>query len=396
MGNKIQLTAGRVNLLLLPLLAFSLPVSTSALSILAVLIFFFWLIEGNYKGKLAEIFCNEVTVAVLVYLGLHVIGMLWSEDRITGIGMLTKQWKLALLPVFLTIIQPAHRRRYIYFFLAGLTIMMAVTYLAWFDIVHFGGVTPDHPTRRLFHVVYNPMLAFGFYLVMHEILWGKQTAFWRACLMILAPAIALNMFITEGRTGQIAFFALLAVLLLQYFRKNIAWGIVLAIFLLPTIFMAGYKLSPTFHKRVNMGWEEVAQFNNNPNTSVGLRIHFWKISWEIIKQNPLIGVGTCDFQSAYAEMNSMLSPRLVATDNPHNQYFLVLCQFGILGFVALLMIFVMQIRQAFTVDDGFKRIRLAFPLFFLLIMLSESYLIVNETGFLFSLFSAVLYKKNRT
>ena len=49
------------------------------------------------------------------------------------------------------------------------------------------------------------------------------------------------------------------------------------------------------------------------------------------------------------------------------------------GFDYVLMIFFMQIRQAFTVDDDFKRLRLAFPLFFLLIMLSESYLIVNET-----------------
>ena len=78
--------------------------------------------------------------------------------------MLEKQWKLALLPVFLTVAQPSHRRRYIYFFLAGLVAVMLTTYLAWFDLFHYGGVTPDHPTRRVFHVVYNPLLALGFYL----------------------------------------------------------------------------------------------------------------------------------------------------------------------------------------------------------------------------------------
>jgi O-antigen ligase len=395
MNHSIAQTASRINAWLLPLLAFSLPVSTSAVTVLALLIVFFWLVEGDFKRKSGEMFTNPVSVAVLVYLGLYVVGLLWSEDRNISMEMFGKQWKILMMPIFLTALPIAHRRRVIYFFLAGLVVMMAATYLAWFDLLHYSGVTPDHPTRRLFHVVYNPMLAFGFYLVMHDLLWGKLTAGWRAGLMILAPAMAFNMFITEGRAGQVAFFVLVAVLLLQYFRKNIARGIVLAVLLLPLLFTAGYQLSPTFHKRVATGWDEVAQFNNNPNTSIGLRLHFWKISWEIIKQHPLLGVGTCDFQSAYAEMNRALSPRLVATDNPHNQYFLVLCQLGILGFAALLGIFVMQLRQAFIVDDPFKRMRLAFPVFFLLIMLSESYLIVYETAFLFSLFSAVLYKREQ-
>lgn len=394
MNRSLSQTANRINAWLLPLLAFSLPVSTSAVSVLASLIVFFWLLEGDFKRKWGEIIGNKVSLAVLIYLGLYMVGLLWSEDRGTSMEMFGKQWKILMMPIFLTAMPVADepRRRVINFFLAGLLVMMVATYLAWFGIVHYGGVTPDHPTRNLFHVVYNPLLAFGFYLVMHDLLWGKRTAFWQAWLMFLAPAMALNMFITEGRAGQAAFFLLLAILLLQYFKKNITWGITFAVILLPLLFTAGYKLSPTFHKRVAMGWEEVAQSNTNPNTSVGLRIHFWKISWEIIKQNPWVGVGTCDFKSAYAEMNRILSPQLVATDNPHNQYFLVLCQLGLLGFVSLLGIFLMEIRQAFTGEHAWKNIRLAFPLFFLLIMLSESYLIVYETGFLFSLISAVLYK----
>ena len=104
MEKKIQLAAGRVNSLLLPLFTFSLAVSTSALSVLAILIVLFWVIEGGYKGKLLEIFRNKVTVAVLIYLGLYVVGMLWTGDRTAGFAMLEKQWKLALLPFFLTVV----------------------------------------------------------------------------------------------------------------------------------------------------------------------------------------------------------------------------------------------------------------------------------------------------
>lgn len=378
---------------MLPLLAFSLPVSTSGASAFALLVAFFWLVEGDFRRKWSELAANRVALAVLLYLTLHLIGLLWSEDWGDGMNLFRKQWKLLLMPVFLTAITGEHRRRVIYAFLAGLTVMMLATYLAWFDLLHYGGVTPEHPTRRLYHVVYNPMLAFGLYLVIHELIWGGHTAVQRKGLGSLALLMAFNMFITEGRAGQAAFFVLLAVLLLQYFRKRIVWGLLLAVILPPLLFATGYTLSPTFHNRIHTAWEEVAQFNYNPKTSIGFRIHFLKISWEVFRQNPLIGVGTSDFKSAYEEMNSMISPRMVATDNPHNQYFLVMCQLGVLGLAALLGMFAMQMRSAFAGEDPYRRVRLAFPLFFLLIMLSESYLIVSETGFLFSVFSAVLYKE---
>lgn len=392
MQTSVQQTAQRINSWLLPLLALSLTVSTSALSVLAILIIVCWVIEGNYRNKLSEICSNEVSIAVLLYLGLHVAGLLWSEDKAGGFSMLEKQWKLMLMPVFLTIVQPSHRKRYVLFFLAGLVAVMLTTYLAWLDLYHFGGVTPEHPTRRLFHVVYNPLLALGFYLIMHEVLWGGLTAGWRSCAIFIALAMALNMFITEGRAGQLVFFVMLVLLLLQYYRKNVLKGIVIAGVMLPLIFLAGYNLSPTFHKRVNMVREEVSMFSENPNTSIGLRLLFWKNSGEIIKKNPLMGVGTGDFAKEYGVINSVSSPNMVATDNPHNQYIFVLCQFGLLGLVSLLSIFYAQVRQVFTVDDGFRKIRLALPVFFLIIMLSESYLVVYETGFAFSLFSAVFYK----
>ncbi len=392
MQTSVQQTAQRINSWLLPLLALSLTVSTSALSVLAILIFIVWIFEGNYRDKISEIFSNSVSIAVIFYLALHVVGLLWSEDKSGGFSMLEKQWKLMLMPVFLTIVQPEHRRRYVCFFLAGLIGVMLATYLSWFDLFHYGGASPEHPTRRLFHIVYNPLLALGFYLVAHEALWGRLTPGKRSCVIIIALAMALNMFITEGRAGQVAFFAMLGLLFLQYFRKNIFKGLIIAGVVLPLIFVAGYKLSPTFHKRVNMVGEEVSSFTDNPNTSIGLRLLFWKNSLEIIKNNPVFGVGTGDFGREYAKINSISSPGMVATDNPHNQYVLVLCQFGLLGLVSLLAIFYEQLRQAFAVDDEFRRIRFAFPIFFLVIMLSESYLIVYETGFAFSLFSAVFYR----
>jgi O-antigen ligase len=393
---QMQQLAGRVNPWLVALLALSLPLSTSAVTVLALLILLLWVVSGDYRRKLAEIFGNAVCVAVLVYLALHVLGLLWTVDTSGGLAMLAKQWKLLLLPVMLTALPPGHRRRILFFFLAGLTLMMATTYLAWLDLYHFGGVTPDHPTRRLFHVVYNPMLALGCYLALHEFLWGGGSTWRRAGMLVLALAMSVNMFITEGRAGQLAFFVLLILLVFQYFRKNIRKGLLVAGVAVPLLFAGGYTLSPTFQQRVDAARNEIAVFDSNPNTSIGLRLLFWQNSWQIIRMHPLAGVGTGDFQRAYSWINMKYSPRMVATDNPHNQYILVLCQFGLMGLAALLSIFFLQIRAALQSGDDLRRLRLALPVLFLTIMLTESYLIVYETGFFFALFSAVLFKSGES
>ncbi|MFZ5797921.1 MAG: O-antigen ligase family protein [Desulfobulbaceae bacterium] len=382
----------RINGWLLPLLAFSLPLSTSAVTGLALLILLFWAVSGEYARKFREIARNGVCLAVLAYLALHALGMLWTTDTASGLEMLSRQWKLLLLPVFLTAVRIEDRRRILYFFLAGLTVIMATAYLAWLDLYHLGGVTPEHPTRKLFHVVYNPMLAFGCYLALHEAVWGEAGARFRAGMLLLALVMAVNMFITEGRAGQLAFFVLLALLLLQYFRKNILKGLLVALVAVSLFFAGGYLLSPTFKLRVDAVRDEIAAFDTNPNTSIGLRLRFWRNSSVLIRRHPLIGVGTGDFQPAYKWVNMQASPALVVTDNPHSQYILVLCLLGIPGLAALLAIFFLQIRAARQSRDSLHRLRLALPVLFLTIMLTESYLIVNETGMLFSLFSAVLFK----
>lgn len=384
---------------LLVLIAFAIPLSTSVVSILSVLLGLVWIIEGNFKEKFKELLSNEVCIAVLIYLGLYCLGMLWTDNVGDGISVLKRYWKLLLMPIFLTAIPIDQRHKVIYGFMAGLLIMVIGTYLAWFDLLHYGGVTPEHPTRKLYHVVYNPMLALGCYLVAHELIWGRRSTAWRIALAVTALVMIINMFITEGRAGQVAFFVLLVVLLLQFFKDKKAKGLILAVVLIPLLFVAGYKLSPNFHGRVDKALHEIEIFHSHPQTSTGYRLYFWEISWDVFKTSPLIGVGTGDYNDVYAlknkehfEKDSMV---VMDTTNPHNQYVLVLCQLGLVGFAVFLSIFYLQIRNSVTSEDEFKRIRLAFPLLFLTIMLSESYLVVNETGFLFSLFSGVLYKRPR-
>ena len=77
---------------LLVLFAFALPLSTSAGSILAILLVLTWLISGKLGIKFREIFHNPVAIAVLLYILLHITGLLWTEDFNFGLEIIRKQW----------------------------------------------------------------------------------------------------------------------------------------------------------------------------------------------------------------------------------------------------------------------------------------------------------------
>lgn len=375
------------------LLAFSLSVSTSVISITACLIALLWLLGGDYLNRGREVVSNRVCLAVLANVLLMLLGLLWSEDKGAGLDFIGKNWKFMLMPLFLTLVIPEKRKWYCFAFLAGMVVTMATTYLAWFGLLQYGDVTPEHITRKVFHVVYNPLLAFAIYFLATAVARFRMPTIWRIFGILLAAVMIFNMFITDGRAGQLVFFVLVGVFLLQQFKKNILVTAVAVAVLIPICIGASYTLSPTFQSRVDMAIEEIRQFESNPNTSIGMRLVFWQNSMELVKESPFIGVGTGDFEIEYAKVNAVNSPEIRATDNPHSQYFLVATRFGLAGLVVMLSVFYYQFRYARELYDDLRPIRFAFPIFFLVIMLTESYLVVYETGFFFSLFSAVLYKK---
>lgn len=391
---QFQGHVGRINCWLLILLAFFLPLSTSVVSVAAVLFLIGWLLEGDFRRKYAEITSNPMSRAVLVYVALLFLGLLWNDQIGASASGIQKQWKILLMPLFLTAIRPEQRWWVLWAFIAGMSVMMLTTYLAWLGWLEYADVSQERLTKRNSHVVYNPMLAFTIYLLLYQLIWGRLHGWARLAIGVLATLMIVNMFMTDGRTGQLAFFILIGVLLFQCLQTS-PWKAAIALLLTPPlIFFASYHLSSTFKGRVDLAKKEVEIYRYNPKTSVGQRLFFWEHSWHIFKTAPVIGVGTGGFEPAYAERNNKYSPHMPATDNPHSQYILASVQLGLVGLGSLLALFVTQFWLAWKSTDDWGKLRLAFPVFFLVVMLTESYLLIHETGILFSLCCAVLYKKS--
>ena len=383
--------------LLLISLAFLMPLTVAGANLIIVIVCVLWLLSGNYRAKFNQIIRSKLMIASLVFYLLHVVGMIWTDDFMWGIHILHKMWYfLLLLPILFTLVRREYIGRYISAFLLAISITEVCSYLVWFEVIApFKNATVENPTPFMSHISYNPILAFATYLVLHQIFFNKKiTNFLFSFYAFFAFTMSVNMFITGGRAGQVVFFVMLAILIFQVFEKQRIKSLIAILIVIPSIFFTAYHSSNLFKERVDKAIIESFLYSDeSAQTSVGYRINFALNSFEVIKQNPIIGVGTGDFPVEYDKVNQINTPHLPSTKNPHNMYSLILVQLGLIGLMSMLSIFYFQMKLSFNSSKKFIRdVGITLPIMFLVMMLSDSYLLGHYTTLLFVFFSSFLYK----
>jgi len=381
---------------LLIILAFLMPLTVFGANLIIVTICLLWLFSGNYKYKFHIIISNKLILASVVFFSFHLVGLLWTDDLAWGLHMVHKMWYfLLLLPILFTIVRKDHIRYYITAFLLAILITEIASYLVWFELVApFKHATVQNPTPFMSHISYNPILTFAIYLVLHEIFLNKKlTNIQFSLYSFFAISMTINMFITGGRAGQVTFFVMLSILIFQILDKQRIKSIITIFMVIPLIFIFSYQMSDLFNKRVNLAITEVINYPEAQKSSLGLRITFALNSFRVIKESPFIGVGTGDFPSAYKKINEINTPHLPTTTNPHNMYTLILTQLGVVGLFSMISIFYYQIKYSFNSKNKFIRdVGITLPILFLVMMLSDSYLLGHYTSLFFVFFSSFLYK----
>ena len=381
---------------LLIILAFLMPLTVFGGNLIIVIICVLWLFSGNYKSKFDQIINNKLMLASIVFFCIHLVGLLWTEDLAWGLHIVHKMWYfIGLFPILYTIVRKDYISHYMSAFILAISITEVCSYLVWFEVIEpFKNATISNPTPFMSHISYNPILAFAIYFVLHEIFFNKKiTNLVFSLYSFFAISMTINMFITGGRAGQVMFFAMIAIIIFQFFNTQKIKALFLISFLIPGIFFTAYTTSDLFQERVDAAVKNSLFYSENKASSVGLRITFALNSWEAIKKNPIIGVGTGDFPIEYKKINKINTPGLPNTTNPHNMYVLVAMELGALGVISMLSIFYYQIKLSFNSSNKFIRdFGITLPLLFLVIMCSDSYLLGHYTTLIFLFFSSFLYK----
>ena len=163
------------------------------------------------------------------------------------------------------------------------------------------------------------------------------------CMGVLASILS------GTRTAWAAAPVMLAVLIWQHwqaFSSRRKLAIVMVILLLP---LTLYSLPSTnIANRINEAMQDVDRYENNVTvaTSLGQRFEMWRVSWQLIKAHPWLGIGTGNFQKETGKMIDAgeLTAAVRPFGNPHNEFINTTVTRGIIGLATLLAIFIAPLR----------------------------------------------------
>lgn len=334
--------------LMLYAVCFSLMMKTAVFSILMAILLLLWLLSGEYKRKFASMANSPAVVAPLILFSLLAIGMFYADvSWQEKFPMFLKYHKLLYIPLVVSIVQTDQHRKYaMNAFLIGSIIVLFLSYLEFLGVIPFNDIGQGYIVTKG-RIAHNLIMAFATFVMLHRMVKSRGNYRWAWSLLILM-AIANIFLMVNGRTGQLIFLLLFVLFAWQIWRfASIKYLIVAGIvfFLVPkfTHFESIARLQGTYKEA------------SDPKDSAGIRVGFYKNTIEIIKRNPLYGVGTGAFKLAYHEQVQN-KPNAFETANPHNEFLLIAAEIGLIGSGAFLFMLSSQWFISYrlpSMNDGY-------------------------------------------
>jgi O-antigen ligase len=326
----------------------SLPFAVALDGVLLGLTVVCWVAAGHYRERFARLRHHPVALMALGFVALLAVGLAYGEQsRGDALEYFGKYADLAVLAIFVTLFDdPAWRRRAVLTLAVGLAALVWLSYLVKLGVVPpnpWIRGTPEYPIVVKLSLTHGILAAFGAFLFAVLGLQAPRGPV-RTVWLVLAAAAAVNvLLVVPGRTGYIVL-AVLA-LYLGYVWRRLAG---LALFALggAAVVGIGVASSSTLQDRLAQTAREIREWQPGvaTETSVGLRLQFYDNTLGIIRDHPLLGVGTGGFPHAYEKR--VAGTGMAPSRNPHSEYLLMAAQLGVAGLVALLALFWVPWRLA--------------------------------------------------
>ncbi len=326
------------------ILGFAIPVSAALSGILLAAFAVLFALSGHYRDRLRAVPANPVAVAALLLFLWMLMAVSYGTATWTEASLYIGKYRdLVFLALFLPYFTAPELRRKASIAICG---AMAITLVLSF--LGAAGLVTGRPENSALvfkgQITQNLFLAyFGFALLV--VADATKVWSWRLTLRIVAIlAIANVVYFGMGRTGYMAVGLLLFLYLWQKLRLR---GVLIFAALAMLTGVTNTSDSGSPNQRIALAVEEIKQWESgksDPNSSMGIRMDFYRNSLAIIGEHPLLGVGTGGMINAYSER--IRNTENLFTRNPHNEYLLIAVQQGMIGLGLLLALFVVQWRMA--------------------------------------------------
>jgi O-antigen ligase len=331
-------------------------------------------------------------MAIAFFIFWNFITLLWTDYSEHLLRTIRLNFYLLGIFIIATSIKKEKINSIITAFLSGMFVSEMIAYGVFFGLWTFKHATPVTPSPFMMHMDYSVFLAFSSMLLLNRLFSSTYTLKQKFFIGFFFFTVTGNLFLSTGRTGQVALIAAIFVLSFIHYRLTIK-SFFISILLLITIFSSAYALSNSFVMRVHQTQKDVTNiFHSNLNGSWGVRVAYWIITYDAVKEHPF-GNGLGNYSQAIQEQfkhhdyKFLTDSRKVFMSNlhPHNQYLLIILDTGFIGFLLFLNI-IYQLLIYKIKDKEIKEISILFATIFFASCLAEPLLIKQFTLVLFVLF----------
>lgn len=376
--------------------AFVLPLSTALTDVFFIAAVVSYFLAGNWGEKFSFIVRNPVAILLCAFFSLFIIGIFYTTAPLHDVlKVLSKYDKLFFAALLMPLFREEKLRDVaLKAFLCAIGIALFLSYLKYFGMFSYGG---KYGPVEVFkgHIDFSFLMSFSSYLValyIFNIVAAFKTSGSRRLLyfligsMLFLVLIVYNIFFMGvGRSGYFTFAGLFVLLFLQKMRWR---GLLVAVFGVILLFGGAYIFSSVFKERINLVISEAKTYSDTALTSVGLRITFMEDSLRLVKKHPVFGSGTGSFAFEYAKINP--NPAITVS-NPHNEYLHIGVQFGLLGVLGLLFMFVAQLLYSRALPEYLRNVSQAVVVSIIIGSFANSWLMDTTPGHFYAYFIALTF-----
>jgi len=370
----------------------SIPISVALDNLLFVVVLLAWLAGGGLREKLAALRDSPAALAALAFFGLLILGMAWGPGSAhDGLHYLAKYKELILVAVLGGLVAGERDKHLaLTVFLGTMAVTLVLSFAIWLGVLpveHLRNRFQENPYVFKLHITHSVLMALAAFLAAERAVRTRERR-WRVVYTAGALLAVFNvLFMVQGRIGYVT----IGALALYFGAVHWRWrGVLGAAAASVAMLVAGHLAGAPLFGRVAVVGSEMQAWEKGGagETSTGLRMNYYKTTASIVREHPLLGVGTGGFVAAYRE--KVRGTDLPMVYNPHNQYLFTTAQLGVVGLAALLAMFVAMWRQAARVEPAAGIAVRGLILAIALGCLLNSFLIDHVEGLLFAWMAGVL------
>lgn len=333
--------------------AFFLPLSKSISNIFFTLVIVCFFLNGNIKDKIRFSLKDKVVVSILAFVLMHIVWLMGTEHFEYAEAKISNMKHFLTVIIIISMVSKEYITKIITAFVLSMLFSEICSYLIFFNFIEpFNNATINNPVPfMLNHSLYSTFLALALGILLFNLFKKelKLSYFKRFVAIFFSITIIFNILIISSRLGYVLLFVVMFSMPIVFFRKYIFRTIFVVGFLLVIIYTVAYNNISNFETRANQAISNIEKIftQEDYTTSEGIRFGFYEYSLEILKDNPIFGVGTGDHINYVKDKiidYKHPEPMLYILNggenaNLHSDYFDILVQFGVIGLIVFLNIF---------------------------------------------------------